>query len=172
MDARPSAVSRRALLAGGATALGLLSGCSSAVFPDDTETEEPADPPLDRILVRGDTGETEPIRLTLVYAPPDGHTRRPIWTTVEAPAHGRTIAIAGALETATGFYSLTAASRRHDNHEVVSFNSRTLSDEQEVQFEVVVKNTGDVWANRNKAGREISIPDYTPSLDRGREPVK
>ncbi len=59
-----------------------------------------------------------------------------------------------------GIYSLTAHARNHGNYEVVSFDSYSdaIGDEP-VQLEVVVKASGDVWANVNRAGQEIALSD-------------
>ena len=156
--------SRREFVAAGWSALAALSlaGCS-ALEPGvgsggDDATEGPPETPLDRIVVRSDTGRAEPLRLTLVYGPPDGHTDRPVWTTIEAPADGEPETVRQGFDTGQGVYSLTAASKRHANHEVVSFNSRARSGGDTYQFEVVVTEGGDVWVNLDVAGAPISMP--------------
>ncbi len=146
-----SSASRRTLLAAGTASLVGLAGCSAA--------GESSPPTLDRILLRSDTGETEPVRLTLVHAPEDGSTERPVWKTVEAPADGDAVPVVQGLELGPGFHSLTAAAENHGNHEVGSFNSHGEGvDADDLQFEVVVKGTGDLWLNLNRAGESISIP--------------
>lgn len=153
-------ISRRGLLAGGVTALTALAGCSAFSINDNTDLESTSEPPLKRIVVRSDTGNTEPVRLTLAYGSREGHTDRPVWTTVDAPADGEPVTAVQTLDTGAGVYSLTAASKRHANHEVVSFNSLARSESDTYQFEVVVKHTGDVWTNLNEAGQPVSIPGY------------
>lgn len=153
-----SVVSRRALLAGGAVTLSGLAGCSTPSTSDESMAPDAGELPIERILVRSDTGEQERVRLTLVYGPPEGHTERPIWKTFEAPADGKPITVGQSLETGAGIYSLTAASKQHANHEVVSFNSLASQDDTKFQFEVVVKHTGDIWVNLNDAGESINIP--------------
>lgn len=160
MDQPPPFTSRRTLLAGGTGALLALAGCSALPVSDDTESPSETESPLTRIVVRSDTGESEPLRLTLVYSPPEGHTERPVWTTVDAPADGEPRTAIRDLETGAGVYSLTVVSKRHASHEVVSFNSLADGGADGHQFEAVVKRNGDVWTNLNKAGRSISIPGY------------
>lgn len=47
----------------------------------------------------------------------------------------------------------------HGSHEVASFNSYgDAVSAGELQFEVVVEQSGDVWLNLNDAGETISIP--------------
>ncbi|WP_435364046.1 hypothetical protein [Haloarchaeobius sp. DYHT-AS-18] len=142
---------RRALLCSlGATATAALAGCSTS--------DSDAAATLDRILLRSDTGQAEQVSLTLVYAPRDGSTERPIWGTFEAPAAGDPRPIDD-FEGAPGFYSLTATSERHHNQAVVSFNSHGGAvGTGPLQFEVVVQESGDGWANLNEAGEDISIP--------------
>ncbi len=152
--------SRRSLLACGVTTLTALAGCSALSFDGGTDAASTSEPPLERIVVRSDTGNTEPVRLTLVYGSHEGNTERPVWTTVDAPASGEPKMVVQGLDTGDGVYSLTAASKRHANHEVVSFNSRAQDGRGTYQFEVVVEHTGDVWANLNEAGEPISIPGY------------
>ncbi|WP_232703563.1 hypothetical protein [Halobacterium wangiae] len=153
-----SVISRRAFLAGSAVTFSGLAGCSTTSPSDESTSPEAVESPIEQILVRSDTGEKERVRLTLVYGPPEGHTERPIWSTFEAPADGKPITVGQSLETGAGIYSLTAASKQHANHEVVSFNSLTSQDETKSQFEVVVKHTGDIWVNLNDAGEPINIP--------------
>jgi hypothetical protein len=135
-----------------------LAGCSGLGGLGENTTDAPAETPVDRIVVRSDTGRTEPLRLTLVYGPPDGNTERPVWTTVEAPADGDPATAVLGPDTGHGVYSLTAASTRHGNHEVVSFNSRAQERADAYQFAVVVQAEGDVWATLDEAGQPISIP--------------
>lgn len=153
-----SVVSRRAFLAGSVVALSGIAGCSSITTSDESTSPEAAESPIEQILVQSDTGEQERVRLTLVYGPPEGATERPIWSTFEAPADGNPLTVGQSLETGAGIYSLTAVSKRHSNHEVVSFNSLASQDETKSQFEVVVKHTGDIWANLSDAGEPIDIP--------------
>lgn len=160
MDELSPSTSRRSLLVGGTSTLTALAGCSALSESDDTESPSETDSPLDRIVVRSDTENSEPLRLTLMYSPPKEHTERPVWTTVDAPADGEPLTAIQDVETGAGVYSFTVASKRHANHEVVSFNSEAKSGDDEYQFEAVVKENGDVWANLNKAGRSISIPGY------------
>ncbi len=152
--------SRRRLLAGGATVATALAGCSALPSRDEPGSESDSTSPLDRIVVRSDTGNSEPLRLTLVYGPREANTERPVWKTAEAPADGEPKTVVRDLETGGGVYSLTAVSKRHTNHEVVSFNSTAQSGTDAYQFEVVVKQRGDVWANLNEAGKPVSIPGY------------
>ena len=123
---------RRTLLGSTAGAAGLaaLAGCSEAKAGSHAT--------LERIVLRSATGRAEPIDLTLVYAPRDDSTERPVWGTYEAPASGETH-IVDDLEGAPGVYSLTAVSQNHGSHEVV------------------VRQSGDGWANPDEAGTEISI---------------
>ncbi|WP_267639753.1 hypothetical protein [Haloarchaeobius amylolyticus] len=144
---------RRALLSGltAAATVGL-AGCSAM----DDDDDDPAT--LDRMLLRSDTGEPELLSLTLVYAPRDGSNERPIWGTFEAPAADEPRAVTD-FEGDPGFYSLTAVSDRHHTHEVVSFNSHGAAvGAGPLQFEVVVQESGDLWANLGEAGDEVSIP--------------
>lgn len=147
-------ISRRGFLTGGVATVTALAGCGFRGSESDTETTPAPESPLERILVRSDTGSTEQIRLTLVYGPSEGHTERPVWTTVDAPADGEPETVVRSLETGAGIYSLTAASVRHGNHEVISFNSR-MSDGSS-QFEVVVGKNGDVSVNRNHSGEPMA----------------
>ncbi|WP_232700847.1 hypothetical protein [Halobacterium wangiae] len=153
-----SAVSRRAFLTGSAAALSGIAGCSTITADQESPVSSSRESPIEQILIRSDTGEEERVRLTLVYGPPEEYTERPIWTTFEAPADGEPITVGQSLETGAGIYSLTAASKQHANHEVISFNSRTRSADTKLQFEVVVKHTGDLWVNLNDVGESIDIP--------------
>ena len=162
------ATSRRALLGASGATMTALAGCSALSSNDEPNESDPrdAESPLDRIVVRSDTGETEPIRLTLVYAPPEGHTERPVWTTVDAPADGEPSTTRQGFDTGHGVYSLTAASRRYTDHAVISFNSMADASSSieaaltggSVQFEVVVEDTGGIWVNQGDAGDDISLP--------------
>lgn len=99
--------------------------------------------------------------VTLVYAPRDGSTERPVWGSYDLPESGDTVVVDD-FETGPGFYSLTAHSQTHDNLEVVSTN--TLRDDggnDTLQFEAVVKQTGDVFANLSETRDTISIPGYS-----------
>ncbi|MFT4889899.1 MAG: hypothetical protein ACI9YT_000810 [Halobacteriales archaeon] len=158
MVERSPTASRRNVVAAGTAALAALAGCSALQIDEERTTQAPPETPLDRIVVRSDTGREEPLRLTLVYGPPDGHTERPVWTTVDAPADGDPATVVQGLDTGPGVYSLTAASARHANHEVVSFNSPTQPGAGANQFAVVVREGGDVWATLDEAGQPISIP--------------
>lgn len=158
MSDEPSLASRRGFVAAGTAALAGLAGCAALIPGGETTTETPPETPIDRIVVRSDTGRAEPLRLTLVYGPPEGHTERPVWTTVEAPADGDAETAVHGPDTGHGVYSLTAASKRHANHEVVSFNTRTQDGADAYQFAVVVKEEGGVWATLDEAGQPISIP--------------
>lgn len=145
---------RRTLLGTAVGTLGItsLAGCSSS--PEENRAT------LDRILLRADTAESEQVHLTLVYAPRDGSDERPVWGQYELPASGDTVSVDD-FEQRPGFYSLTAYSETHDTHEVVSFNSYgNAVRDTELQFEVVVKRSGDLWTNLNTAGESISIPGY------------
>jgi hypothetical protein len=153
-----SAVSRRRFLAGSAVALSGLAGCSRITSSNESTAPSSLESPIEQILLRSDTGEEERVWLTLVYGPPEAATERPIWKTFEAPADGEPITVGQSLETGGGIYSLTAASKQHANHEVVSFNSLAKQADTEFQFEVVVKHTGDVWMNLNHADESINIP--------------
>lgn len=153
-----STVSRRAVLAGATVTLSGVAGCSAISSDDDSPAPAAAESPLDRILLRSDTGEREPVRVTLVYSPPEKRTERPVWKTVEASGDGDTTAIAQALDTGDGAYHLTAVSERHGSSGVVSFNSLARESDTRLQFEVVVEDTGSIWVNQNQAGESISIP--------------
>jgi hypothetical protein len=151
-----SKLSRRAVLGAGTASLAALAGCSALDGREDL-------PSLSRIVLRADTGETEQMRLTLVYAPRDGSNRRPIWGTIEVPPEDVTILEDFENDPGPGFYSLTAVSTSEDNHEVVSFNSHgNAVGDADLQFEVVVQKSGDVWANVADAGDDIDIPGYSP----------
>lgn len=146
---------RRALLSGtlGLVTLSGLAGCSSS--SDEGQAT------VDRIVLRSDTGQPEQMDLTLVYAPRDGSTERPVWGSYDLPESGDTVIIDD-FETGPGFYSLTAHSQTHDNFEVVSTN--TLSDavgNGTLQFEAVIKRSGDVFANLSDTRDTISIPGYS-----------
>lgn len=154
----PSITSRRSVIAAGTATLAALAGCSTLGGLGENTTNAPPKTPVDRIVVRSDTGRAEPLRLTLVYGSPEGHTERPVWTTVEAPADGDPATAVHGPDTGHGVYSLTAAATRHANHEVVSFNTRTQGGGDASQFAVVVKEDGDVWATLGEAGNPISIP--------------
>lgn len=153
----PSTTSRRGVITAGTAILAGFAGCSALGELGENTSDAPATP-VDRIVVRSDTGRAETLRLTLVYGPPDGHTERPVWTTVEAPADGDPATVVHGPDTGHGVYSLTAASKRHGNHEVVSFNSRTQEGADAYQFAIVVQAEGDVWATLDEAGQPISIP--------------
>lgn len=145
---------RRALLryAVGTVGITSLAGCSTKA--------ESSRATLGRILLRADTEQSEQVHLTLVYAPRDDSTERPVWGSYTVPASGETISIED-FEQRPGFYSLTAVSVNHNNYEVESFNSYgDAVSGTELQFEVVIKRSGDVWLNINDAGESISIPGY------------
>lgn len=149
-------VTRRAALAAGAASVASLAGCAGL---RDAVDDPPA---LERILLRSDTDAAEQLDLTLVYAPRDGSTRRPIWGSYEAPASGE-LRVLEDWEPAPGFYSLTAHAEAHDNLEVASINSHGGSvGTDAVQFEVVVKRSGDVWLNIDDVDDTVSIPGYEP----------
>lgn len=135
-----------------------LAGCSGA--PVNTASNRDGHAPLDRIVCRADTGQAEQVDLTLVYAPRDGSTTRPIWGSYEAPAAGDTRIISD-FDGEPGFYSLTARSVNDGSTEISSFNSYgNAVGGDALHFEVVVTRTGDVWVNLNEAGESISIPGY------------
>ncbi|WP_158059146.1 hypothetical protein [Halorussus halophilus] len=152
MSETPSNRSRRDVLAAGTASIAALAGCAGfGAKANDT-------PALDRVLLRSDTGQVEPVRLTLVYAPPTGSTDRPIWGSHDASSSEEFVPMDDYDET-PGFYSLTAYSENHDNGEVVSFNSHAdHASGEDVQFEVVVQEGGDVWANVGHTGDDISVP--------------
>lgn len=76
---------RRAFLrnAAGIGGIASLAGCSLSAGSSP--------PTLSRILLRADTGQSEQVDLTLVYAPRDDSTERPIWGRYEEPASGEVI---------------------------------------------------------------------------------
>lgn len=153
-------MSRRKFLSRTLSTAGIvgLAGCSMSSLNSKSDQEDRAT--LDRIVLRADTEQTEQLELTLVYAPRDGSTIRPVWGTYDAPASGD-IHIVSDFEAAPGFYSLTARSTNHCNAETSSFNSYgNAVSGNALQFEVVVKRTGDVWASSDEAGKSISIPGY------------
>ncbi|WP_458187986.1 hypothetical protein [Haladaptatus sp. NG-WS-4] len=148
-----SPTSRRTILSASAVSLTALAGCTA--FGSRNEKRRAT---LDRIVVRSDTGDDESPFLTLVYAPRDDSTERPIWGVHEAPASGRERAITD-FEGSPGFYSLTAFAENHDNLEIASFNSYgDAVGDTPLQFEVVVEQTGDVWTNVDEAGENITHP--------------
>ena len=115
-------------------------------------------PKVDRIVLRSDTGQTERLQLTLVYAPPDGSTERPVREVHDAPASGKPATVTD-FDGAPGFYSLTASIENRDSTGVVSCNSYgNAVGTEDLQFEVVVREDGDVWTNLGTAGDGISIP--------------
>ncbi|MCG1004124.1 MULTISPECIES: hypothetical protein [Halobacterium] len=145
-------ISRRQVLAAGAVSMAGLAGCSSLTGDNDNDTA------LDRIVVRSDTGQTERVELTLVYAPRDLATERPIRGVYEAPASGDKLVVDG-FEGNPGFYSLTVSPEGGSASEVVAFNSYGPSVESDtVQFEAVIKQDGGIWLNVNEAGSTISVP--------------
>lgn len=151
MTGSPSTQSRRAVLAAGTASLAALAGCSGF----GARASEA--PKLDRVVLRSDTGQTERIELTLVYAPRDGSTERPIRGVYEALASGKPKAV-GEFDGAPGFYSLTAAVENRDAG-VVSVNSYgNAVGSEDLQFEVVVREDGGVWTNVGTAGDAISVP--------------
>lgn len=144
--------SRRAVLATGAASIASLAGCS-ALASDGVDAAT-----LDRIVLRSDTGRTERVELTLVYAPRDSATQRPV-RGVRAVAGSSELLVVDDFEGDPGFYSLTAASEDHGTHGVYAFNSYGPSvGSAPLQFEVVVRGDGDIWLNLDEAGAEISIP--------------
>ena len=151
-------ISRRAVLVSSAVTLSGFAGCSTTLSDDDSPTPSDTEAPLDRILVGSNTGEVEPVRLTLVYGPPDGHTERPVWKTVDAPADEDPIPVGLSLDTGEGVYSLTAVSQNHNNHEVISINSARRLNDAKFQFEVGIQQTGDLWINQAEAGDRFRIP--------------
>lgn len=143
---------RRALLAaaGSLGTASTLAGCSTM---DDSAASKPT---LDRVVARSDTGDPEQLRLTLVHAPPEGSTSRPLWGSYDAAA-GEAVTV-DSFDLEPGVFSLTAGATRYGNHEVVSFNAAgDAVGDGDVQFEVVVQDTGDVWANINEAGADIAL---------------
>lgn len=141
-------VGRRTVLATGAVSLAALAGCSTA------SDDEP--PSLERVVVRSDTGETERLQLTLVHAPRDGSTVRPLRGVHEAPGSGEPRTIDD-FEGEPGFYSLTVA--LDDKSEVKAFNSYgDAVGTGALQLEVVVEQTGGLWLNLNEAGGDVSVP--------------
>lgn len=144
---------RRTLLLAGLPAAGMANVAGCASFSVENSST------LERIVLRTDTGRSEQIDLTLVYAPRDGSAERPVWGTFEAPASGETTVVAD-FDGDAGFYSLTAHAQGHDTLEVVSFNSHgDAVGGGSLQFEVVVREGGDVWTNLNDAGSTVSIPE-------------
>lgn len=133
-----------------------LTGCAMPSMNAEPELDSRAT--LGRIALRADTERAEQVDLTLVYAPPDDSTTRPVWGNYVAPASGDVVTVSD-FEGTPGFYSLTARSVTHDSIEVVSFNSYgNAVGEGPLQFEVVIQWSGDVWASVNGAGESISIP--------------
>lgn len=148
MSNGPPRVGRRTVLATGAVSLAALAGCSTA------SDDEP--PSLERVVVRSDTGETERLQLTLVHAPREGSTVRPLRGVHEAPGSDEPRTIDD-FEGPPGFYSLTVA--LDGQNEVKAFNSYgNAVDSGPLQLEVVVQQTGDLWLNLNEAGDDISVP--------------
>lgn len=145
---------RRAFLGRAVSLAGVasLAGCST--FTADSLAT------LDQIVLRADTGHIEPLFLTLVYAPRDDSTERPVWGTYEVPASGQT-RIVDDFEGSPGFYSLTAYSENHDSEGTISFNSYgDAVGDGPLQFQAVVKRSGSMWTNLSGAGDPISIPGY------------
>jgi len=145
-------LSRRTALAAGTASLAAFTGCSSLIGNESQNSS------LDRILLRSDTGQTERVELTLVYAPRDTSTERPVRGIYEAPASGD-LNIIDDFDGEPGVYSLTAASETTNDSEVIAFNSYSDSIQANaVQFEVVIKRDGGTYLNVNEAGSSISVP--------------
>lgn len=153
--AETPSTSRRALLTTGTASLVALAGCSG-FGAKKSDADDHAH--LSRILLQSGTGKTEPMFLNLVYAPRDDSTAYPVIGTYDAPPAGETRSILD-FEGTPGFYSLTALSENHDNTAVVSFNSYgDAVGSDNLQFEIGVKENGDVWSNLGEAGDSIAIP--------------
>ncbi|WP_276300025.1 hypothetical protein [Halorussus lipolyticus] len=114
---------------------------------------------LDRILIRSDTHKNEQLEITLIYAPQNDSTERPVVGSYVAPATGE-IEIIEDFKGNPGIYSLSVYSQNHNNGEVASFNSYgDAVKSSPLQFEIVVKESGDVWANIDETDSGIQLPD-------------
>lgn len=139
---------RQALHAGGAAFCVGLAGCSGVLG---------SSPPIvERLVLRSDTGETEPISVQQTYAPRDGS---PVQShhVYEAPASGDLRIIE--LDYGPGFYNMHAESQNHGGVASLAFNShKDGASSSNLQFEFVVKENGSLYSNIAETGSEISIP--------------
>lgn len=142
-------VSRRhALHVDGATLFIGLAGCSNVMGSSP--------PAVERIVLRSDTGATEPISITQTHAPSDGSTVQSHHV-YEAQSSGGLRIIE--LDYDPGFYNMHAESQNHGGIASLAFNShKDGAPSYNLQFEFVVKDNGSLYSNIAKTGEEISIP--------------
>ncbi|ELZ15762.1 hypothetical protein C478_04639 [Natrinema thermotolerans DSM 11552] len=149
---------RRALLGHTASTAGIVGLAGCALPSTNTGPERSDRATLERIVLETETGQAEQMALTLVYAPRDDSTSRPVWGEYTVPASGKALTVSD-FDGAPGVYSLTARSVTHDTVAVVSFNSYgDAVGSGPHQFEVVITGSGDVWTNLNEAGEPVSVP--------------
>lgn len=139
---------RRTVLAASAASLAGLAGCSGSV-------SSPSDPAtISRIAIRSYTGQDERVTVVLVYAPPDDSVRRPV-RGIHKLNKGEGTTIIDDFSGEPGFYSLTVLPEKYNNaYGIVSFNSAVSSGES--QFEVIIKESGNVSMNIGEAGSEVA----------------
>lgn len=139
---------RTALQAGGTTLLFGLAGCSTV--------SSTTSPTIDRLVLRSETGETEPIRILKTYAPRDGST---VQSHAVYDAHSSGELRIVDIDDGPGFYNIQAESQNHGSDAFLAYNShKNGAPSYDLQFEFVLKEGASMYSNIAKTGSEISIP--------------
>lgn len=142
---------RTALRAGGLACLASLAGCSE---------RDPFDAPIvDRLVFLSETGESERFRILKTHAPRDDSTVQSI-AEYEAPASGRERLVE--LDEGPGFYNIHAEALDSGGIAFLAFNSHANGGtSNDLQFEFVVREDGNLSSNIGRKGDEISSYDPT-----------
>ena len=140
------------VLATGAASIAALTGCTALDGGSGDRTT------LQRVVTRSETGQTERVELTLVYAPRDSSAQQPVRGVHELPASDDTVVIDD-FEGTPGFYSLTVSVENSVVDGVIAFNSYGPAvTGNAVQFEVLIDGQGNLHLNIGEAGSPISMP--------------
>jgi hypothetical protein len=144
-----SPLSRRSVLrASGSVLFVGLAGCSNAL--------DSSAPSVNRLVLRSDTGETEPIRILTTYAPRDDSAVQSQGV-YDAHASGELQIVE--QDDGPGFYNIQAESQNHGSDAFLAYNShKDEAPSYDLQFEFVVQADGSLYSNIARTGATISIP--------------
>jgi hypothetical protein len=144
-----SPLSRRSVLrASGAALFVGLAGCSNVL--------DSSAPSVNRLVLRSDTGETEPIRILTTYAPRDESA---VQSQAFYDAHASGELRIVEQDDGPGFYNIHAESQNSGSNAFLAYNShKDEAPSYDLQFEFVVQADGSLYSNIGRTGEEISIP--------------
>lgn len=151
-DGLPALSSRRTVLAASVASLAGFAGCSGLEF----STASPAT--ISRIVIRSYTGRDELLTLVLVYASRDGSLKRPV-RPVTKINKGEGTTVIDEFSGEPGFYNLIVIPENYNTYGIRAFNSYSeLNSDGDLQFEVIIKEFGNVRIGIDDAGSEVSLP--------------